>query len=128
VRLPSLVAASAVSASLLAAAAPAGRPPRLDLTLRPVAGGGGAIEAVDVTLSGNGIAADPAHPLARLPLVVNNVDTIAAEVNVDAWDLAGPLPLNVRVEGEELGAARVWVPARPVVGGWSLHYRRRPHR
>ena len=120
---PRLLPALAAGALTVVAPPPPATGARLELLLRPVPGQAGQIGAVDVTVAGDGIAADPEHPLARLPLVVNNVDTIAGDVAAEAVDAAGPLHLTARIEGQGLDAARVWLPDRRVVGRWTLRYR-----
>jgi len=70
------------------------------------------------------VAADPTTPLVRLPLVVTNVETVAASVaSVEASDARGPLTLTARNEGSGANEARAWWPDRAVEGRVTLSYR-----
>jgi len=96
----------------------------LDVLLRPVPDGAGEIAAIEVTLSASGLPAPAAgKPLVGLPLVVNNVETVAATVRqVAAQDARGPLRLTASNAGTGPEESRVWLTDRPVEGAWTLHY------
>ena len=118
------VLAAALALGLTAQSRPADPAPRLDLTLRPVAIASGEVSHVEIAMVLEGIRAEAGAPLVRLPLVVNNVDTVAADLDdVAARDSRGPLRLTAQQDGEGAGAARAWVPDRATEGAISLHYR-----
>ncbi|MGZ8361069.1 MAG: peptidase M61, partial [Allosphingosinicella sp.] len=113
-----------IAAAVAAAAASPSPAPGLHLLLRPVPGADGEVVSVDVTLVLDDVRADPATPLVQLPLVVANVETVAASVDsVEAHDARGPLRLTARVEGTGASEVRSWLTDRPVEGPVSLTYR-----
>ncbi len=99
--------------------------PRLALTLRPgLAGDGGAIGHVDVTLALDAARAAAGEPLVQLPHVIFNVETVATDVaDVRARDAHGALPLAMRDSGGGDEAVRAWIPARPPEGTVTIRYR-----
>lgn len=118
-----LKAALLLLAAGAAAQAPeaAPEPARVDLLLRPAPDAAGGIERVEVTIALTGVRADPATPIARLPVAVTNVET-ATIGTVEARDARGPLRLTVRLDGSERDGTRFWLPDRPTEGMVTLRY------
>ncbi len=98
--------------------------PQFDLRLRPNADAAGVVTSIDIALTMERQAAGPDRALVELPLVVSNVETVAASVEaVSASDERGALPVTARTEGEGAAQKRVWLPARPVQGQVVFRYR-----
>jgi hypothetical protein len=100
-------------------------PPTFAISLKPgLAVDGEAIDHVDVTLEMSSVEASAGEPLLQLPLVVSNVETVAAQVTgLSARDARGPLALRVEDEGSADGATRRWIAQRPVEGTVTISYR-----
>jgi predicted metalloprotease with PDZ domain len=103
-----------------AASAQSGEAPGLAVQLKPLPEAGSReIGQVDVTLT-FGV---PVSEL-RLPLVVNNVETVATRLtDLAASDADGALPLSARREGSEDDATLHWTPGRPIRGPLTIRYR-----
>lgn len=107
--------------------------PSIEIELAPVAAPDGrTIETLDVRLRFEGLAIAAGDPVARLPLVASNVDTVATVLSgLTVTDAAGPLPLDVRDADlpEESardalsgGRSREWLAGRAVEGGFLVEY------
>lgn len=118
-----------LAATLLAAAARAEGPPRLDLVLAPhVTEGADSYLGVTMTLERPGLAAGAG--LAHLPLTLVGIPTARYDGDaLTARDAAGPLPL---VQSEEpptpQGIYRRWSVARATVGDVVISYHAPPRR
>ncbi|MCC6172819.1 MAG: peptidase M61, partial [Gammaproteobacteria bacterium] len=122
-------------ASLLSWAIPCGHADglpsaALQVVLKLLPAAGGEIEAVEVAIrwdrsAGAAEGRDGAEPPLelRMPHVQSNVDTVAREIEVQASDARGTLPLAVRDDGEGAAAIRVWRATRAVEGALRLRYR-----
>lgn len=117
---------------LLGASAAPGGAVMVTLAPRPASTGRMAIATVDVTLRFEGVEAKAGAPVARLPLISSNVDTVATLiVRVVARDARGALRLTYRDvdlasqaarDAEIGGPSREWVASRKVVGPLTLRY------
>ena len=118
-------------ASLLAIGA-AGSPPSVTIQLAPRPSSAGAIAAVDVILTFDGISVPKGDPLVQLPLVTSNVDTVATVLtDVTATDARGPLALSdrevvasdrvARSSGSD-GPSREWTSDRATEGVVTIKY------
>lgn len=105
----------------------------LELTLAPVASGGGSeIETVALTYVFEGVSARAGEPLFQLPLIASNVDTVATVLEgLVAEDALGEIPLSFEdvdlpersardaVSG---GPTRQWRAGRDTVGAVTVRY------
>ncbi len=112
-----------VAAALAQAQAPAA--PGFAVSLKPgLDAGGGAIGHVDVTLELSAAETGAGEALVQLPLVVSNVETVAAHVaDVAAHDARGPLALRVEDDGPAETATRRWIAGRAAEGPVTIRYR-----
>jgi hypothetical protein len=86
----------------------------------------GNIESVEITLRAEPAKELAGKPLLALPTVVENVQTIAEDVqSLTASDANGAVPLIAHDEpgSEDAPARRVWTPERAVAGALTWHYR-----
>lgn len=121
------IATGAVLA-LAAIAAPASAqpsPPSFAVTLAPGPDAAGAgVGHVDVTLELSAADIGTNEALVQLPLVVSNVETVAAHVtDLSARDARGPVALRVEDAGPADTATRRWIAQRPVQGAVTIRYR-----
>jgi len=118
-----------ISIQLDAQAATAAVGAQLVVTLKPLPDARGDIAAVDVVIDWQVPAATAARSAAplRMPHVQSNVDTVARQIEVQASDARGALPLEVRDEGADAGAIRHWRPSRAPEGALRLRYRATIH-
>ncbi|MBB6250839.1 peptidase M61 [Nitrospirillum iridis] len=120
-----LAAMLALSAAPVALAAPVAAP-ELTVTLKPAASDAdGTVPFVDVTVDIPAVSAGAGAPLLRLPLVADNVRTVAETLsNLSASDDAGPLDLVVQDDADKpTRAYRHWTAARAVRGTLTVRYR-----
>ncbi|WP_243451117.1 peptidase M61 [Sphingosinicella sp. CPCC 101087] len=103
-----------------AAFAQSGEAPRLAVELKPLPETGSReIGQLDVTLT-----FDAPVDEVRLPLVVNNVETVATRLTgLDATDADGALPLNAHRDGSADDEILRWTPGRPIRGPLTIRYR-----
>jgi hypothetical protein len=85
------------------------------------------VTAVEVTIAWDRPEGSDARPVLRLPLVESNVETAALDLDVQASDARGALPLVVGLEGVDPAAARTWRASRPVEGRLQWRYRAPVH-
>ncbi|MDG3439280.1 hypothetical protein [Nitrospirillum amazonense] len=122
--LAALLALSAAPAALAAA-------PQLAVTLKPAAADGagpngeGIVPFVDVTVEIPDVAVEAGAPLLRLPLVANNVKSVADTLtNLTASDAAGSVALTAKDDADRPAMAyRHWTAARVVKGALTVRYR-----
>ncbi|MEE3624325.1 hypothetical protein UCD39_10055 [Nitrospirillum sp. BR 11752] len=122
-----MAALLALSAAPVALAAS----PQLAVTLKPapVAGadgkGGGTVPFVDVTVEIPSLAVAAGAPLLRLPLVTDNVQSVAETLtDLTASDRDGPVTLTAKDDADTpTRAYRHWTAARPVQGTLTVRYR-----
>ncbi|WP_044563134.1 hypothetical protein [Azospirillum sp. B4] len=118
-----LAALLALSVAPVALAAPE---PHLTVTLKPApADGAGTVPFVDVTVEIPAVAAAAGAPLLRLPLVTNNVKSVAETLsNLAAADAGGPVELAAKDDADRpTRAYRHWTAARSVRGMLTVRYR-----
>jgi predicted metalloprotease with PDZ domain len=98
---------------------------RVAVTLAPAAvGDDGRIPSLDVTLTLDDVRAAAGEPLLCLPLVTDNVDTVAATLSIaEAHDAEGPFALAAHDrEPDEGEPARCWSAERPLAGEVVVRY------
>lgn len=121
----------ALAALVLAAGTAAS--PSLTIALAPQRGTGSTeIERIEVTLRFTGIAVEAGQPLLQLPLVVSNVDTVAATLMaVEVRDAAGLVsltateadrPIEAARDAYAGGPSRSWIAQRRTRGVISVRY------
>jgi len=129
VRAPLSTILGALSAASLAQAAPSADPPRLDLTMKPLASDGAdSGVAVAMRLEAPGLKAG--EGLVHLPLILVSIPTARYDGDaLTARDDQGPVPL---VQSEEpptpQGVYRRWSVSRATVGDVVVRYRAPPRR
>lgn len=108
-----------------AAYAEAPERPSLALTFSPVASpeAPDLVDSVWIRLELGGRAFQAGETVLRVPLVSDNVDTVADQLlTLHAFDAAGPLPLAAHDTGEASDAARQWVAERATHGAVTVEY------
>jgi hypothetical protein len=100
---------------------------KLSLVLKPSKPDAmGNIESVDITLRADFVKILAGEPLLALPTVVENVQTIAEDVqSLTASDADGAVPLisHDEPDSENAPPRRVWTPEKAVAGSLTWHYR-----
>ena len=81
------------------------------------------VTAVEVAIAWDRPEGSDARPVLRMPLVESNVETVAPDLEVQASDARGALPLVAGLEGVDPAAVRTWQASRPIEGRLRLRYR-----
>jgi hypothetical protein len=100
------------------------RAPHLTVTLKPdTPAADGSVPAVNVRLDIDAIHAAAGDPVLHLAMVVDNVRTSAADIEiVTANDARGPVSLLPRDQSDGKNQ-RIWLAERPIDGTLSVNYR-----